>query len=315
MEIKEMEDYMDIVSVYDFAQTVPLFEQEDRPRLREKLLERIEAEKVRCAAAAKEERRDAEDRIVDCAEKILAVSSANAEYAAAETAMRQITADRMLPGKAENSEEGEEAESEGIRSDKSGTVGRDLRELQKKLNLLALAANKTSMAIAMAFGALCLFGIVMLLAAPGVIDFFNGAWLEKGVTIICAIVVIIVLFAVGFWGAVVTLLVLAGVLSLLSNWIGLGLLLRLILSLVLGVLLLITASIYSDDRKKVRQAETIDVATERREARNQIERMSAYVSNCLTQCKAVAAAKETVIYYEELREELDICAERLRSKT
>ena len=75
MEIKEMEDYMDVVSVYDFAQTVPLFEQEDKLRLRKKLLERIAQEKA-SFAAAKEDRRDAEDRIVDYAEKILTVSSA-----------------------------------------------------------------------------------------------------------------------------------------------------------------------------------------------------------------------------------------------
>ena len=54
MEIKEMEDYMDVVSVYDFAQTVPLFEQEDKPRLRKKLLERIAQEKASFAAAKEE---------------------------------------------------------------------------------------------------------------------------------------------------------------------------------------------------------------------------------------------------------------------
>ena len=88
----------------------------------------------------------------------------------------------------------------------------------------------------------------------------------------------------------------------------------LILSVVLAILLLVTVGIYSEDKEKVKKAGAIDVTTERRDVESQIVRMRTYVSSCLAKCKEVAAAKETVVYYEELREELDDCALRLKDK-
>lgn len=315
MEIKELELYMDTVSVYDFVQTVQLFEPEDKAQLREKLCARILEEKARCENADEETRSSAEDRIVDYAEKILAVSASKEEYAEAEAALQQITADRAAVA-AEEESDGEEEKDKEKKEPRgmAGTAGRDMREMQHKLDLLALASNKTSMIIAAGFALLCAFGAIMLLAAPGVIRFFDGAWLEKGVTIICALVVIVMLFVGGFWGAVITLVVLAGVISLISEWIGLGLLLRLILVLVLAVVIWLTLLVYSDDRKKVKEAGKIDVGLERTEVRERIERMRSYVISCLDQCRKLSVDKETLAYYEGLRDELSDCEFRLKEK-
>lgn len=312
MEIKELELYMDTVSIYDFAQTVQLFEPEDKAQLREKLCARIREGKVRCEGADEETRCSAEDRIVDYAEKILAVSSSKEEYAEAEAALQQIAASRATAD-AKEDDDGKEEEKKEPRG-MAGTAGSDMREMQHKLDLLALASNKTSMIIAAGFALLCVFGAIMLLAAPGVIEFFDGAWLEKGVTIICALIVIVMLFVGGFWGAVITLVVLAGVISLISEWIGLGLLLRLILVLVLAVVIWLTLLVYADDRKKVKEAGRIDVGLERTEIRERIERMRSYVSSCLDQCRKLAVEKETLAYYEGLRDELSDCEFRLKEK-
>ena len=312
MEIKELELYMDTVSIYDFAQTVQLFEPEDKAQLREKLCARILKEKARCENADEETRSSAEDRIVDYAEKILAVSSSKEEYAEAEVALQQIAASRATADVKED-DDGKEEEKKEPRG-MAGTAGSDMREMQHKLDLLALASNKTSMIIAAGFALLCVFGAIMLLAAPGVIKFFDGAWLEKGVTIICALIVIIMLFVGGFWGAVITLVVLAGVISLISEWIGLGLLLRLILVLVLAVVIWLTLLVYADDRKKVKEAGRIDVGLERTEIRERIERMRSYVISCLDQCRKLAVEKETLAYYEGLRDELSDCEFRLKEK-
>ena len=312
MEIKELELYMDTVSIYDFAQTVQLFEPEDKAQLREKLCARILKEKARCENADEETRSSAEDRIVDYAEKILAVSSSKEEYAEAEVALQQIAASRATADVKED-DDGKEEEKKEPRG-MAGTAGSDMREMQHKLDLLALASNKTSMIIAAGFALLCVFGAIMLLAAPGVIKFFDGAWLEKGVAIICALIVIIMLFVGGFWGAVITLVVLAGVISLISEWIGLGLLLRLILVLVLAVVIWLTLLVYADDRKKVKEAGRIDVGLERTEIRERIERMRSYVISCLDQCRKLAVEKETLAYYEGLRDELSDCEFRLKEK-
>ena len=312
MEIKELELYMDTVSIYDFAQTVQLFEPEDKAQLREKLCARIREGKVRCEGADEETRCSAEDRIVDYAEKILAVSSSKEEYAEAEAALQQIAASRATAD-AKEDDDGKEEEKKEPRG-MAGTAGSDMREMQHKLDLLALASNKTSMIIAAGFALLCVFGAIMLLAAPGVIEFFDGAWLEKGVTIICALIVIVMLFVGGFWGAVITLVVLAGVISLISELIGLGLLLRLILVLVLAVVIWLTLLVYADDRKKVKEAGRIDVGLERTEIRERIERMRSYVSSCLDQCRKLAVEKETLAYYEGLRDELSDCEFRLKEK-
>ncbi len=312
MEIKELELYMDTVSIYDFVQTVQLFEPEDKVQLREKLYARILEEKACCENADEETRSSAEDRIVDYAEKILAVSSSREEYAEAEAALQQIAASRATAD-AKEDDDGKEEEKKEPRG-MAGTAGSDMREMQHKLDLLALASNKTSMIVAAGFALLCVFGAIMLLAAPGVIEFFNGAWLEKGVTIICALIVIVMLFVGGFWGAVITLVVLAGVISLISEWIGLGLLLRLILVLVLAVVIWLTLLVYADDRKKVKEAGGIDVGLERTEIRERIERMRSYVISCLDQCRKLAVEKETLAYYEGLRDELSDCEFRLKEK-
>lgn len=315
MEIKELELYMDTVSIYDFVQTVQLFEPEDKVQLREKLYARILEEKACCENADEETRSSAEDRIVDYAEKILAVSASREEYAEAEAALQQIAAARAAAD-AEEESDGEENKDKEKKEPRgmAGTAGSDMREMQHKLDLLALASNKTSMIIAAGFALLCVFGAIMLLAAPGVIEFFDGAWLEKGVTIICALIVIVMLFVGGFWGAVITLVILAGVISLISEWIGLGLLLRLILVLVLAVVIWLTLLVYADDRKKVKEAGRIDVGLERTEIRERIERMRAYVISCLDQCRKLAVEKETLAYYEGLRDELSDCEFRLKEK-
>ena len=128
MEIKELELYMDTVSIYDFAQTVQLFEPEDKAQLREKLCARIREGKVRCEGADEETRCSAEDRIVDYAEKILAVSSSKEEYAEAAAALQQIAASRATAD-AKEDDDGKEEEKKEPRG-MAGTAGSDMREMQ-----------------------------------------------------------------------------------------------------------------------------------------------------------------------------------------
>lgn len=107
-----------------------------------------------------------------------------------------------------------------------------LRPMYQKYSRIRAYSGDKSTGSYLLFGMICLVLAGLVLLHPASSAFFAGEWLYKGLVILGSIITVAMIFITGLVGAIVFMVVYAGVMSFLDGLLPLGLLVRIILALI-----------------------------------------------------------------------------------
>lgn len=137
-----------------------------------------------------------------------------------------------------------------------GTLASHIQKIEKKISDLKTPKGESLLGTLIVLAIIGMGLAALLFFHPGIKDFFNGGWVDKGAVVIGALIIIGSLFAGGLVTALVVAVVLAMIFSFLSSAIGLGVLLRFVLAGILGLVGIGCAFAIPDELKKKRHLPT-----------------------------------------------------------